>query len=161
MPNIGKVLKEEFQRLARKEVKTLTAKPHKDTVALKKTLAGFKKRIAQLERSLRFLVSAENKRSKLQPAVAPEKAEKLRFSAKGIRSLRRKLKLSQADFAKLVGVSSLAVYQWERKEGRLNLRGHTKNALAAIRGLGRKEVLKRLEEKTEPTAPKKRRKRRR
>jgi len=146
MPNIGKVLKDEILRLAKKESKGSTSVVHKDTVALKKTVASLKRQITQLQRDVRQLLATETKRKKLEPAVSPEKAEKLRFSAKGIRALRRKLKLSQADFAKLVGVSSLAVYQWERKEGRLALRGETRNKLAAIKGLGRKEALKHLEE---------------
>jgi DNA-binding transcriptional regulator YiaG len=145
MPNIGKVLKDEIQRLARKEGKALTLKLRKDTVAAKKVLAGIKKRIAQLERTAKQLIAQEGKRAKLQPPAA-EAAEALRFSAKGIRSLRRKLKLSQADFAKLAGVSSLSVYQWERKEGRLNFRGATKTKIAEIRGLGAKGARKRLEE---------------
>jgi DNA-binding transcriptional regulator YiaG len=145
MPNIGKVLKDEIQRLARKEGKALTVKLRKDTVAAKKVLAGIKKRITQLERTAKQLIAQERKRAKLQPATA-EAGESHRFSAKGIRSLRRKLNLSQADFAKLAGVSSLSVYQWERKEGRLNLRGATKTKLSELRGLGARKAQKRLEE---------------
>ncbi len=146
MPNIGKILRDEIQRLAKKQSKQTAAQLKGDTVALKRAVASLKRQLAQLRRDVRRLLAVETKRAKLAPAVAPEQAEKLRFSTKGIRSLRRKLKLSQAAFAKLVGVSSLAVYQWERKGGRLQLRQETRNKLAGIRGLGRREALKRLEE---------------
>jgi DNA-binding transcriptional regulator YiaG len=89
-------------------------------------------------------VKVQSKQQKEKPEMPAETTEKLRFSAKGIRSLRRKLKLSQADFAKLVGVSDLAVYQWEKKEGKLALRQTTKTKLAEIRGLGRREALDRI-----------------
>ena len=63
-----------------------------------------------------------------------------------IRSLRRKLGLSQKEFGKLAGVSTGAVTQWERKSGALKLRGATKTALLAIRGIGKAEARKRLDQ---------------
>ena len=77
---------------------------------------------------------------------------KRRFSAKGVRSLRRRLKVSQAEFAKLLGVSAQAVYLWEGKSGPLALRQETRKALANLRGLGRREIKKMLE--GTPAAPK-------
>jgi hypothetical protein len=44
--------------------------------------------------------------------------------------------LSQADFGKLAGVTTGAVYLWENKEGPLNLRDKTKAALLSIKGMG-------------------------
>jgi DNA-binding transcriptional regulator YiaG len=146
MPNIVKVLKDEIQRIARKEIKVSASTLHKYNVSLKKTLVEIKRQLATMKQEVRQLKKFQGKHAKAEPRVAPETAEKLRFSAKGIRSLRSKLKLSQADFAKLVGVSSLAVYQWERKEGKLALRQTTKTKLAEIRGFGRKDALKKLEE---------------
>jgi DNA-binding transcriptional regulator YiaG len=144
MPNIAKVLKDEIQRIAKKEIKTSASELHKSNVSLKKTLADLRRQIASMKQEVRQLKKFQGKQAKAEPQVTSEAAEKLRFSAKGIRSLRSKLKLSQADFAKLVGVSSLAVYQWERKEGKLALRQATKSKLAEIRSLGRKEALGRL-----------------
>ena len=61
-----------------------------------------------------------------------------------MRSLRRKIGLSQDAFAKLVGVSSNAVYQWESKPGMLRLRDNTRAALLAVRKLGAREAKARL-----------------
>ena len=54
--------------------------------------------------------------------------------------------LTQADFAKLVGATTHAVYLWEKKEGPLNLRDKTKKALLSIRGMGAREAKAKLEE---------------
>lgn len=119
MPNIANILKNEIQRIARKEIKTSASELHKYNVYLKKNLAELRRQIAAMKQEVRQLKKLQCKQQKAEPGVT-EAADKLRFSAKGIRSWRRKLKLSQADFAKLMGVSGLAVYQWERKEGNEN-----------------------------------------
>jgi len=149
MPNIAQVLKEEIQRLARKEVKTPASQLRKDLVSIKRTVADLKKRITDLERENRRLTAAEKKRQQQQPAAPSDETASVWFTSKGIRSQRAKLGLSQADFAKLVGVSALTVYQWERKGGRLTLRGPTRAALAGIRGIGMREAKRRLEEQAE------------
>jgi DNA-binding XRE family transcriptional regulator len=143
MPNIAKVLKEEIQRLARKETKAPASQLRRGTIALKRALSEMKRRLARVERDIHRMVILERKRSGQAPVVE-EATRKVRFTSKGIRSLRRRLKVSQADFAKLVGVSALSVYQWERKEGPLQLRKTTRSCLADIRSIGRKEALKRL-----------------
>jgi hypothetical protein len=56
------------------------------------------------------------------------------------------LRLSQADFGKLLGATPHAVYLWEKKIGALNLRDKTKAAILSIRGLGAKEAKEKLAE---------------
>jgi DNA-binding transcriptional regulator YiaG len=163
MANIAKALKDEIQRIARKETKGSASELHRSIISLKKNLAELRKQIAAMKQEVRQFKKIQGKQPKVETDVTSEAAEKLRFSAKGIRSLRSKLKLSQADFAKLVGVSGLAVYQWERKDGKLALRQTTKTKLAEIRSLGRREALKRLgnipaEKKTDAKTKKKARK---
>ena len=80
-----------------------------------------------------------------QPAPAAEPAGREWISGKGIKSLRRKLGVSQGDFAKLVGVSDQAVYMWESKPGMLKLRDTTKASVFAVRGIGAREAKARLE----------------
>jgi len=145
MPNIAKILKDEIQRLARKETRAFSGQLKKDMVVFKKTVAAVRKRLVQMERTLKGLQKVSRRLEGRVVQEAPELPETFRISSKGIRSLRRKLKLSQADLAKLVGVSSQSVYQWERKGGRLALRKETKKALGEIRKLGIKDVKKRLE----------------
>ena len=63
-----------------------------------------------------------------------------------IRSIRARLKLSQADFAALVNVSPQSVLQWEHKEGRLAFLGQTKAAIIEVRKMKVREAKRRLQE---------------
>jgi len=145
MPDIAKVLKEEIQRLARKEVRAATANLRKDNVALKRTVVDHKRRLAKLERDNRQLMTDAAKRRKESLAVSEVEVQSARVTGDMIRGIRTKLKLSQADFGKLAGVNPQTVYQWEHKEGSLSFRGNAKAAIVALRKLDRKEVQQRLE----------------
>ena len=139
MPNLAGVLKDEIRRLARKEVraelaatKKAAAQYRKDIAGLKRELRGQAKAIARLSRSPR----------KEAPAASP--TSDIRFSAKGLRSHRERLGISAADFANLVGVSGLTIYNWEKGKSRPQQKQLEK--LAAVRGLGKREAWKKLEE---------------
>ena len=115
------------------------------TSKLERAAAALKRRLAVLEKANKQL---RKQLAKTEAAVpAPEKASRAWFTGKGIRSLRRKTGLTQADFAKLVGVTAQAVYNWEKKPDLLKLRSATKAALLAIRGIGVREARQRLKAK--------------
>lgn len=149
MPNVAKLLKEEIERLARKEIRKSTDALHKENLALRRTLAELKRRLDAVEKAER---KSTRVLKEVQPKTAAEEtaAEALgaRFSGKTIRNMRQKWNITQGELALLAGVSSQAVYQWERKEGRLRLRNSTLEALAALRPMGVREVRKRIEEAT-------------
>ena len=65
-----------------------------------------------------------------------------RFSATRLAAQRRKLGLSAADFAALLGVSGQSVYKWEHGESRP--RARQLEAIAALRGIGKREAAERL-----------------
>ena len=147
MPNIAKVLREEISRISRHEAKLATTPIRKPTIRLRKDVASLKSRLAALEKAHKALQALMAKCCASQHQAAPEgadKAEKGWISGKGIKSLRKRLGLSQGEFAKLVGVSSNAVYQWESKTSMLKLRDKTKAAVFAVRGIGAKEAKQRL-----------------
>lgn len=145
MANLVQVLKEEIRRLARKEVKSETAKLKKDVVRVKKINVGLRRAVAQLRRDADLLINAEKRRQGV-PVVAPDEAKGARLTAKGIRSMRRKLGLSQTDFAKLLKVSAVAVSIWEKKgKGALRLKERTRTAILALRGVGAREAKRRVE----------------
>ena len=74
---------------------------------------------------------------------APDaEVEKARFSPRLVKTLRTRLDLSQADLAKLVGVSSSAVATWE--QGRSRPTGARRAAIVALRKLGRRDVKRML-----------------
>ena len=69
-------------------------------------------------------------------------ADKFRFRASGMASNRKRLGLSAADFGLLVGASGQSVYAWE--QGKARPRGKNLAAIAALRGVGKREVVERL-----------------
>ena len=162
MTNVAQVLKAEITRISRKETRNAVGDVLRTNKGLKKTVADLKKRVAQLEKENKRLVRKQTKEQAAPRQVPEEVTQRARLTAKGVRSLRGRLRLTRADFAKLVGTTAHSVYLWETKEGALKLRGNTKTALLSIRGLGAREARKTLghgEEKGEKArarAPKKR-----
>jgi DNA-binding transcriptional regulator YiaG len=144
MANVGKVLKAEISRVSRKEAKSAVGPIGKSHTTLKKVLADLKRRVAALETETKRLVTAVGKEEAKTPPKPSKETKKARITSKGIRSLRRKLGLSQADFAKLVGASEQSVYLWESKEGPLNLRENTKAALLSIKEMGPRDAKEKL-----------------
>ena len=147
MSNIAKVLKAEIARIGKREAKSATQAIRNSNTWLRKTVSDLKRRVFVLERENKRLVAAMKKYQVAQPEkVDQEEGNKARFTSKGIHSLRKKLRLSQADFGKLVGTTTHAVYLWEKKEGALNLRDRTKAAILSIRGLRAREAKEKLAE---------------
>jgi len=165
MSNVVKILKAEIARISKKEAKSATQAIGKSNTWLRKTVADLKKRLVLLEKENKGLAAAMKKYQMEQPQKPDqEEGKKARFTSRGIHSLRNKLRLSQADFGKLVGTTTHAVYLWEKKIGALNLRDKTKAAILSIRGLGAREAKEKLEElgkklKKVKTAASKKRKR--
>jgi len=147
MPNVAQVLKEEITRLARKEVKSSTAKLRQDTIELKRRVADHGRRIASLERENKRLGRIVAFGRKESVKVSGDEVQKARITAKMIKSIRKKFRLSQADFAKLLDVAPLTVYQWEHRKGRLTFRGDSKAKIVEVRKLTVAEVKKRLGKK--------------
>jgi DNA-binding transcriptional regulator YiaG len=142
MPNIGTVLKSESSRVSRKEVRG-------ETQALKKSVSQYRSQIADLKRRMQALEQQVKRLGKVTAKAAPAAAEddsagSLRFSAKGLAAQRRRLGLSAASVAKLLGVSALSVYKWE--SGKTRPRAKQIEAIAALRGMGKREVAQRLQE---------------
>ena len=146
MPNIAKVLKDEISRLSRRETKKALASVSRPAVGLRRTTADLKRRVAQLEKELRSLRKTIDGLTKAHPAAIPETADKARITAKGMRSLRRKLRLSGQKFARLLGMTPQVVYGWEKASGPLRVRQTTRAAILAVRDIGAREAGRRLEE---------------
>lgn len=146
MPNIAKVIKDETSRIARKECRLAVAPLRKSANISRRTFADLKRRLAALEKICERFEALSAKAP--QPQVEPASGEKSRITARGMRSLRRKLRLTGKQFARLLGVTSKIVYQWEKQEGPLRVRNTTRAAILSIRGLGAKEAKARLTKDT-------------
>ena len=146
MSNIAKVLKAEIARISKREAKSATQGIGKSNTWLRKTVADLKRRVLLLEKENKRLVVTVKKYQVESPQKPDEETSKARLTSRGIHGLRGRLRLSQAGFAKLVGVTPYSVYLWETKKTALNLRDKTKAALLSIRGLGAKEAKEKLAE---------------
>lgn len=141
MPNIASVLKSEIQRVARKELRT-------ETQQLKKTVAQYRSQLAQLKRRLQALEQQVRRQSRGGGRAAPAESQdedsgpSLRFSAKGLATQRKRLGLSAASVAKILGVSALSVYKWE--SGKTRPRARQLEAIASLRKMGKREAQARL-----------------
>ena len=95
------------------------------------------------QKEIAFLKAQEEKRLGQPQAEGEEELEGVRFSARSVKAQRTRLKLSAADYGKLVGVSGLTIYSWESSKSRP--RKKQLAGLVAVRGLGRREALRKLE----------------
>jgi DNA-binding transcriptional regulator YiaG len=143
MPNIGTVLKSEISRVARKELRG-------ETQSLKKSITQYRAQIADLKRRMQALEQQVKKLGKSAARAAPQEEDsggdgrQIRFSAKSLAAQRRRLGLSAAALARVLGVSALSVYKWEG--GNTRPRAKQIEAIAALRKMGKREVAQRLQE---------------
>jgi len=142
MPDFAALMKEEIRRLARLEIRAAIKGLRRMSAQHRRDLAALKRLAPRLEKSVAFLEGQERSRV-AEPQVSAKAVEKSRFSAKWLRSQRNKLKLSAEQYARLVGVSGLTIYNWEL--GKAKPRKEKMAALVAVRNIGRREALKRLE----------------
>lgn len=146
MPNIAAVLKAEIARVARKEVRSEVENLKKSSALHRSEIAGLKTRIRELEKQVKAQARASARGGDLKASVAAESEGQeggLRFRAAGMAANRKRLGLSAADFGLLVGATGQSVYAWE--QGKSKPRGKNLAAIAALRGIGKREVAKRLE----------------
>jgi DNA-binding transcriptional regulator YiaG len=141
MPNIATVLKEEITRLARKELRANTETLKKAVTTYRSEIASLKRRVDQLERQSKRTAKVVNRAVANKPEA---EATHLRFRVGGFKAHRERLGLSAADYAKLIGVSALSVYKWEG--GQARPRAKYLPAIAAVRKMGKREAVARLEQ---------------
>ncbi len=141
MPDVAAVLKEEITRLARREVKQQVGPLNKTVTEQRRTIAELRRQVAALARNQAFLQQQEKRR--LAEAPQASAAEGVRFSPKWVTADRKRLGLSAKDYGLLVGVSAQTIYSWE--SGKSKPRATALAGWAKVRGIGKREALRRLE----------------
>ena len=134
MPNIASVLKDEITRLCKKEIRT-------QLEPLKSASSNYRRDIAELKRRIAGLERQNGKLQKQIPDATSEPAENdrpLRFVAKGLASLRKRLGLSIEDFAKILDVSPQSIYNWQT--GKTVPRCAQLERIASVRSIGKREA---------------------
>ena len=148
MPNLAAVLKAEISRVARKELRSAVDALKKSTAAQRSEVAALKRRVLELERQLKAATRAGSSRAAKesvprQVTEAADASDGLRFRAAGMASNRKRLAMSAHDFGLLVGATAQSVYAWE--QGRSKPQARSLAAIAALRGIGKREAASRLE----------------
>ena len=144
MGKLESTIKSEIERLAKREIHKVSVPFKRDVHSLKTTLSQLRKAVLPLER---FAADRQKELAKqgIPLEVSPEELKKSRLSPRLIKTLRKKLKITQKELAILVGGSPMAVQNWE--SGKFSPKADKKAALAALRKFGRTEVKKLLAQK--------------
>ena len=141
MPDVASVLKQEISRIARKEISASARQQSKQIQGLKTAVRALKAEVASLNKTVSRLSKVTSVQLS-QPKQQEDPAD-VRISPKGIKKHRQRLKLSQAEMAQLLGVSSNSVTFWET--GRTKPQGDNRTAIAELRSLGVREARAMLE----------------
>jgi DNA-binding transcriptional regulator YiaG len=139
MPNIAALLKSEISRLSRREIRKEVLPLRRAAAVHRREIAGLKRTIAALDRRAKSLAKVV---VRPDDRTAATDERQTRFVAKGLVSLRKRLGLSAAELARLLGVSMQSVYNWEHKKA--TPRNEQVTAIAALRSIGKREAHQRL-----------------
>ena len=144
MANIAAILKQEITRLARKELRSQMEGMKKASAQSRREIAALKRQTVKLDRQVSLLGG----KVLTKAPVAPDSDTRgrTRFTAKGLRSQRKRLNLSATDYSKLVEVTPVSIYNWEK--GATRPRRAQLAILAALRGMGKKEAQARISQLT-------------
>ena len=134
MPNIAQVFKSEIVRLAKREVNARTLSLRKEVRVSRGAIVMLRRELALVQRQVAQLARRQPAPEALKPQA--EVSARTWISGKGVRTMRRKLRVTQQEFAKLAGVSPIAVFKWEKQDGKLQLRHKSLANVMAMRDLG-------------------------
>lgn len=128
--------KEDVKKLAKKEAKLLVA-------PLLKTVTSLKQRITELEKMVKGEAKVQEE-EKIRAAAerSTKVVRKPMFHGKKITRLRKRLHLTQAEFAQMLGVNMFSVSHWEL--GKNVPRASQQAKILELRELPRPELRKRL-----------------
>lgn len=154
MSNVMKELKAEIARVSRREITKELAPLKRINAAQRGWIADLRRQLAQLQKHVAQLHKAVPV-ADLPVAASADAAEApVRFwiSGKGVRNLRQRLGLTQAQFGKLAGVSGQTIVNWEATKGKISLRRKdTPGRLREIRKMKKRDVKALLPKKAKST----------
>ena len=153
MSSIAKLLKAEIQRIVHREIAQMTAAQKQGLAVLKKANAEYKRRLAALEKRAQQQASVAQRTAGFE-ASGDSAADDMRVTAKALKSMRKRLGITQAELANLLGVSVQVVSIWETKKGRVQIRKEkVRIALAALKQEKKDAVCARLGKDVKPKNP--------
>jgi DNA-binding XRE family transcriptional regulator len=148
MTTYAESFKREVARVSKKEVRGEITPLRKATTTHRSEIAALKKTVKSLEATVRQLVKLANRTG--ATAAAPAKVAKAdkaapsprsqgSFDASAFAEHRKQMGLTQAQWAKVVGVSSLSIYKWEK--GGVQPREKQLAAIREAMSLGKRRAL--------------------
>jgi DNA-binding transcriptional regulator YiaG len=140
MSKFEDAVRAEVLRLVRKELRAQVAPLQKEVRELRRAFSQTRKQLVQIEK---LTPKQAEPATVLALGASEEEISKSRISGNLIRSLRRRLGITQGQLATLVGVSLSAVTLWETNKRRPT--GQNRAAIVALRKLGRREAARMLE----------------
>jgi DNA-binding transcriptional regulator YiaG len=144
MSKLEATIKSEIERLAKRELRKVLVPLKSDVRLLKIMVSQLRKAVLPIQRSA-TQQQKELARHEVKLELSPEEVKKSRFSPRLVKTLRKKLGITQKELAILAGVTATAVQNWET--GKFSPKADKKAALAALRKLRRSEVEKLLSRK--------------
>ncbi len=146
MANVMKALKEEIARISRSEIKAALAPIKSVNASQRKYIADLRRQVAELEKENKNIIRQVEKLGATMPQPEPEEdIGRAWITAAGVRSMRKRLRLSQKAFAELAGVSLPTVANWEssKNQGKLKIRRKAVLArLLEIKSMGIRDLKK-------------------
>ena len=148
MSTLAQTIKNEIHRISRREIGLALSNFRKDHIALKKRLAEQKSRISAIEKENKELLkklAAFSQYQRAEPGSTSEDGQVVIY-ARGIKSIRRRLGLSQNHLATWVGMNRITIAHWEKKSGKIKIRKpEVMKKLTELKGMKKREVHARLE----------------
>ncbi len=141
MGKVESIIKSEIVRLAKREVKKMTLPLKGEIKSLKGIVSQLRKSLLSIQR----ISPPEFKGKEIPTEVSPEEVKSARFSPRLIRSLRKRLGITQRELALLTGVTVGAIHQWE--SGKFKPAMKKREIMVTLRKMGRREVRKLIEAK--------------
>lgn len=141
--SVIKELQSEIARVARREIRKELDPIKRVNASQRKYIADLRRELSELDKELKRLQKEVGKAS--PAAAAPEPDQRFWITGKGVLSLRKRLGLTQIEFAELAGITQQTVVRWEKTDGKITLRGEAVQArLQELRTFGKKDALRAL-----------------
>ena len=138
--SVMKELQSEIARLARKEIKKELEPVKRVNAAQRGLIANLRRDVTELQKEV-----ARVQRTTVKTSVAVDDTKGFWISGKGVVSLRKRLGLTQAEFAMLSAVTAQSVIRWEKFEGKIAFRTEgTAAVIQQVRSMDKRDAWKKL-----------------